>query len=247
MGELGGAARGSFAVQRASGSGICERQSGRNYDQEGSTTIGSHQWNDCLIIVMAMDQRGDPSRLALSPILMDVSKDLSMTTNPCAVLSALNKGATPNGNIFYYDNYPHGAVVLLRHLLPYKTIEQVRETYRTALSVLLVLSFALVVAGFARGRNMTGFAVIGVTSIALMRYFGLEILLPVSGPRTCRCRPCSLYAGARGDGFPAGHPDAPRHCRGRLRGADHDLRAIHRRYSARPGDGHWPHALRRPL
>ena len=32
--------------------------------QEGSTTIGSHQWNDCLIIVMAMDERGDRGRLS---------------------------------------------------------------------------------------------------------------------------------------------------------------------------------------
>ena len=111
--------------------------------QEGSTTIGSHQWNDCLIIVMAMDQRGDRARLALSPILMDFDTAPSVTTNPCAVLSALNKGATPNGNLYYYDNYPHGAVVLLRHLLPYRNIDWIRAAYRTMLTLTLVLSLAL--------------------------------------------------------------------------------------------------------
>ena len=99
--------------------------------QEGSTTIGSHQWNDCLIIVMAMDERGDPARLALSPILMDFGATPSVSTNPCAVLSALNQGATPNSNLYYYDNYPHGAVVLLRHLLPYREIERIPRTIAT--------------------------------------------------------------------------------------------------------------------
>jgi len=142
--------------------------------QLGSTTIGSHQWNDCLIIVMAMDQRGDPARLALSPILMDFGPSPSVTTNPCAVLSALNQGATPNGNLYYYDNYPHGAVVLLRHVLPYRDIDRIRAAYRTALTLSLVLSLALAMIGLARGQNIRAFAVIGVTSVALMRYFGLE-------------------------------------------------------------------------
>ena len=142
--------------------------------QEGSTTIGSSQWNDCLIIVMAMDQRGDRARLALSPILMDFGTAPSVSTNPCAVLSALNKGATPNDNLYYYDNYPHGAVVLLRHLLPYRNIDRIRAAYRTMLTLTLVLSLALAMFGLARGQNTRAFAVIAVTSVALMRYFGLE-------------------------------------------------------------------------
>ena len=63
--------------------------------QEGSTTIGSHQWNDCLIIIMAMDQRGGRMRLALSPILMDMPNDLSVSTNPCAVPERLEQGSHP--------------------------------------------------------------------------------------------------------------------------------------------------------
>jgi hypothetical protein len=144
--------------------------------QLGSTTIGSHQWNDCLILVMAMDERGDPARLALSPILMDLgpTPNPSVSTNPCAVLSALSKGARPNDQLYYYDRYPNGAVVLLRYLMPHWRIARIRAVYRNALCAFLVLGLALVLVGLARGRNVTAFAVIGVTTIALMRYFGLE-------------------------------------------------------------------------
>ena len=89
-------------------------------------------------------------------------------------LSALNKGVTPNNQLYYYDRYVHGAVVLLRYLLPYSSIKDVRTEYRTTLSLCLVLGLALVMTGLARGIHLASFAVIGVTIVALMRYFGLE-------------------------------------------------------------------------
>jgi hypothetical protein len=142
--------------------------------QEGSTTIGSHQWNDCLIIVMAMDQRGNRDRLALAPILLGFDQGPSISKNPCAVLSALNRGAKPNAELYYYDRYPHGAVVLLRYLLPHASIGEVRKLYRKAQTGLLLLSLALVLVGLWRGENLVAFAILGVSTIALMRYFGLE-------------------------------------------------------------------------
>ena len=62
--------------------------------QEGSTGIGSHQWNDCLITLMAIDQRGDRLRLALSPIIAGVPNP-PPDGNPCGVLASLVNGATP--------------------------------------------------------------------------------------------------------------------------------------------------------
>jgi hypothetical protein len=59
--------------------------------QEGSTTIGSHQWNDCLITAMAIDQRGDRTRLALSPIIAGFP-GLAADANPCAILKKLISG-----------------------------------------------------------------------------------------------------------------------------------------------------------
>ena len=129
MGHFVGQPSGPAGRSLVSGPGrarVCKGSLVEDTFVEGSTTIGSHQWNDCLIIVMAMDQRGDRARLTLSPILMDFGPTPSVTTNPCAVLSALNKGAVPNNNLYYYDNYPHGAVVLLRYLLPHREIEEIR-------------------------------------------------------------------------------------------------------------------------
>ncbi len=142
--------------------------------QQGSTTIGSHQWNDCLIMLMAVDQRGDLDRLALSPILMDLGPSPSVTTNPCAVLSAVNKGAVPNSELYYYDRYPHGAVVLLRYLLPHASIRSIRHAYRSVLTAVLIVSLGLALVGLARRHKVGAFALIAVTSVALMRYFGLE-------------------------------------------------------------------------
>jgi hypothetical protein len=142
--------------------------------QEGSTKIGSHQWNDCLIAVMAMDQRGDRNRLALSPILMDMGDSPSLSTNPCAVLSALNKGAVPKDDLYYYDRYVHGGVVVLRALAPHMDLKTVRTLYRNVQTALLMLGLAVVLVGLARGVNPPIMAVLGVSIVAFMRYFGLE-------------------------------------------------------------------------
>ncbi len=155
--------------------GFRHHQLVENPFQEGSTTIGSHQWNDCLIIVMAMDKRGSPDRLAIAPILMDFGPHgPSVSTNPCAVLSALNKGARPNEQLYYYDRYFHGAVILLRYLIPQAGISQVRGFYRAAITIPLLLSLMLVLVGLWRGKNLHAFVALAVTTIALMRYFGLE-------------------------------------------------------------------------
>lgn len=142
--------------------------------QEGSTSIGGHQWNDCLIIVMAMDQRGDPKRLALSPILMDFGPSPSVSTNPCAVLKALDDGAVPNDKLYYYDRYVHGAVVMLRYLAPHASLKTIRSFYRDVQSLLLIFSLGLAMVGLVRGQNARVFALLGVTAFAFSRYFGLE-------------------------------------------------------------------------
>jgi hypothetical protein len=142
--------------------------------QEGSTTIGSHQWNDCLIIFMAVDQRGDRDRLALAPLLTRFDGPLSVTTNPCGALGAFDKGAKPNSDLYHYDRYVPGAVVLLRYMLPRASISEVRGAYRKALTSFLLGALALALVGLARGRDPARFAVLAVSSVVVMRYFGLE-------------------------------------------------------------------------
>ena len=141
--------------------------------QEGSTTIGSHQWNDCLITAMAIDQRGDRTRLALSPIIAGFP-GLTADTDPCTLLKTLVAGSQPDAELYYYDRYVHGATVLLRFLLPHFRISQIRSLYRTAITGILVGGFALTLIGIARGRRVAEFAVLSVVFLALMRFFGLE-------------------------------------------------------------------------
>jgi hypothetical protein len=141
--------------------------------QEGSTGIGSHQWNDCLITLMAIDQRGDRLRLALSPIIAGVPNP-PPDGNPCGVLASLVNGATPDANPYHYDRYVHGAAVLLRYLLPERSISWARGFYRSILTCLLVAGFAACLVGIARGARTALFAVLAVTFLALARFFGLE-------------------------------------------------------------------------
>jgi hypothetical protein len=141
--------------------------------QEGSTTIGSHQWNDCLITAMAIDQRGDRTRLALSPLIAGFP-GLAEDADPCAVLEALVSGSEPDAELYYYDRYVHGATVLLRYLLPHFRIGQVRALYRAALTGILAAGFVLTLIGIARGRRVAESLVLAVVFLALMRFFGLE-------------------------------------------------------------------------
>jgi hypothetical protein len=142
--------------------------------QHPSTTIGSHQWNDCLITLMAIDQRGDRTRLALSPIIAGFSSPGSADSNPCAALKALVSGAMPDSSLYHYDRYVHGAVVTLRYLLPRHEISHIRAMYRRALTGTLVIGFGLCLIGIARGKRVPAFAVLAVTFLALLRFFGLE-------------------------------------------------------------------------
>lgn len=142
--------------------------------QHPSTTIGSHQWNDCLILLMALDQRGDRTRLALSPIIAGFPEVAAADENPCLALKTLVSGVTPEPDLYYYDRYVHGAVPVLRYLLPHFEVEQIRRLYRSFLSAVLILGLGLCLVGIARGRRVPAFAALAVVFLALLRFFGLE-------------------------------------------------------------------------
>jgi hypothetical protein len=145
--------------------------------QHPSVTIGSHQWNDCLITLMAIDQRGDRARLTLSPVIARIEgcpDHPQADTNPCAVLQSIVAGAKLDPELYHYDRYVHGATVLLRYLLPHLEVGQIRSLYRTASIGVLVLGFGLCLAGLARRTRVAEFAVVAVALAALMRFFGLE-------------------------------------------------------------------------
>jgi hypothetical protein len=139
-----------------------------------STTIGSHQWNDCLITLLSIDQRGDRARLALSPIIAGFESPELDEGDPCSSLAALTSGQALDPDLYHYDRYVHGAVVALRYLLPHFEISQIRALYRGTLTAALVCGFALCLIGIARGRRVAAFVVLAVVFLALLRFFGLE-------------------------------------------------------------------------
>jgi len=89
-------------------------------------------------------------------------------------LKALVSGVTPDPDLYHYDRYVHGAVSVLRYLLPHLEVEHIRRLYRSLLSTVLILGLGLCLVGVARGSRMPAFAALAVVFLALLRFFGLE-------------------------------------------------------------------------
>jgi hypothetical protein len=123
---------------------------------------------------MAIDQRGDRTRLAVSPIIAGVVPPVSEDDNPCGVLKAFVSGTALEPDLYHYDRYAHGAVVALRYLLPHYEIKHIRAMYRAAVTATLIFGSALCLVGIARRKDIPAFAVLGITFLALLRFFGLE-------------------------------------------------------------------------
>ena len=101
----------------------------------GNTILGVHQFNDCLILGMSIDQRpGLERELLVSPIRAAFSATVedrgvgatlpptiverSDPAEPCPVLYHLAEGDTPLTGVEYYHRYLHAQTILVRYLLP---------------------------------------------------------------------------------------------------------------------------------
>lgn len=129
----------------------------------GNTLIGVHQFNDCLILGMAINQRQPTDKLTISPSIP--------FPNLSEICEQLHFGQT-NSDKFYH-NYIHGHTVLIRYLLPYFPISSIRELYRTGLTISL---FFVVV--FSMRRILKGDhegAIFLIVAFVFLRFFGLEI------------------------------------------------------------------------
>ena len=98
----------------------------------GNTILGVHQFNDCLILGMSIDQRpGLERELLVSPIRAAFSATVedrgvgatlpptiverSDPAEPCPVLYHLAEGDTPLTGVEYYHRYLHGQTILVRY------------------------------------------------------------------------------------------------------------------------------------
>lgn len=135
----------------------------------GDTNIGWHQYNDCLILWQAIDQRAPVSQLTISPL----SAPPPPTGTRCGSLRAFvatGSSAPPS----FYHRYIHGHTTLARFLLPRLSVEAIRNLYQVTLTLLVVAGLCVGMAGLARRRHPAEALFWTVMFLGFSRWFGLE-------------------------------------------------------------------------
>ena len=132
----------------------------------GNTIVGVHQYNDCLILGMSIDQRpGLERQLLVSPIrtafpstagrhdktLPPMLIERSDNADPCPVLHDLSQGDTPTAEVEYYHRYLHGQTILIRYLLPKISVSTIRLMYSSLVTVAVMIGFTYSLAMLATG------------------------------------------------------------------------------------------------
>jgi hypothetical protein len=129
----------------------------------GDTRLGVHQYNDCLILGMAAEQRHSAAKLAVSP-----SIPFMVGKSVCEELKSNRRSGEP----YYYHNYIHGHTMLARYLLPVCGVEGMRALYKMALSLVLLATIAVCLLRLTVGDFRP--TVFLVPLAGFLRLFGLE-------------------------------------------------------------------------
>ncbi|WP_156405264.1 hypothetical protein [Sphingomonas sp. Root710] len=137
----------------------------------GNTGIGRHQYNDCLILYMAIDQQATPVQLLASPIKPMQRGDESM----CHALRAYAGGDKAAGRTgVWYHQYIHGHTMLARYLLPHLSVDAIRNLYHGIQTLLVLAGLIVAMTTLARGRSQTAGLFWLIIFLAFSRWFGLE-------------------------------------------------------------------------
>ncbi len=137
----------------------------------GNTDIGRHQYNDCLILYMAIDQQASQRQLMTSPIKPVQRGSESM----CGALRAFAEGDSAAGRTgIWYHQYIHGHTMLARYLLPVMPIESIRNLYHTTETLLVLAGILVAMLAMGRGRQPTQSLFWLIIFLAFSRWFGLE-------------------------------------------------------------------------
>ena len=136
--------------------------------QHGNTEIGSHQYNDCLILFQAMDDRA-PARLrAISPLSVPLDTD-----NSCTTLRDFAGGRVSPPTRFYHQ-YLHGHTMLARWLVPELGVAGLRGLYKLLTTLLILAGIGYALMGLAKGpRAAEAGAWLAIFAV-FARWFGLE-------------------------------------------------------------------------
>jgi len=138
----------------------------------GDTGIGRHQYNDCLILYMAIDQQASVAQLTASPI-KPVQRG---TESMCQALRAYAGGDKAAGRTgIWYHQYIHGHTMLARWLLPTMGVAAIRDLYHGLQTALILAGLLIAMTALARSparRTENLFWLI--VFLAFSRWFGLE-------------------------------------------------------------------------
>jgi hypothetical protein len=137
----------------------------------GNTDIGRHQYNDCLIIYMALNQQAGATDLMASPI-----KPMPRETETmCGALRAFVEGDRAAGRTgVWYHQYIHGHTMLARYLLPIVPVETMRNLFHTIQTLLVLSGVLLTMLALVRGFRPTESLFWLIVLLAFSRWFGLE-------------------------------------------------------------------------
>lgn len=137
----------------------------------GDTDIGRHQYNDCLILYMAIDQQAAPVELMASPIKPVQRGDETM----CHALRGYADGDKAAGRTdVWYHQYIHGHTMLARYLLPHLSVEAIRNLYHGVQTALVMAGLMVAMTVLARGRRQSEGLFWLIVFLAFSRWFGLE-------------------------------------------------------------------------
>ena len=136
----------------------------------GDTRIGSHQWNDCLILFQAIARQAPLDRLVISPLTLPTNK----STGPCPDLAAQASGHPLSVVPEFYHQYLHGHTVAARLLLAVLPVAGVRAVYSATLTLLVILGLIQAMIALASGRRRGEALFWLVTFLVFSRWFGLE-------------------------------------------------------------------------
>jgi len=137
----------------------------------GNTDIGRHQYNDCLILYMALDQQAAAAQLMASPI-KPVQRG---TETMCGALRAFAAGDKEAGRTgLWYHQYIHGHTMLARYLLPLMPVEAIRNLYHSIETLLVLAGIMITTLALAGRRRPTESLFWLILFLAFSRWFGLE-------------------------------------------------------------------------
>jgi hypothetical protein len=139
----------------------------------GNTDIGRHQFNDCLILEMSIDQRGTPAQMMVSPLQWPFHNSNSL--GMCRDLRQMVDGQPLDPRLQYYHRYIHGQTMLARYLLPHLSIAAIRKLYFALITIVVTAGLAAATVGLSRGgARCVQHLFWLIAFLAFARWFGLE-------------------------------------------------------------------------